>query len=302
MKNYKEMADSALNRIHEYEIKREKRKKVITQVSTVVGCVCIALILTVFLSQSDMFNDITLTAVQSSDIGETKENTSTSTTVPTTENALYTQTTPTEKQISKKNNSVTERTTKLITKTTKWAVPQIPVTTLNLEDWLSNDHVVWSDSGLKGSIDFATPIEKGSIAMTKELRDTLDAYGDHRFYAVMVSFESALPEDYLENIICDGKSITELEKKADSLLKSGKNEDAHKIYVEIKEAKREYLLNYIENFRDTFLKNGMRIFTESNGTTIDNMVFYCFASKISIENFKCKEDEAFYFTLASSFK
>ena len=44
MKTYKEMAESALKRIDEFETKQKKRKKTIKQVSFAVGCICVTVL------------------------------------------------------------------------------------------------------------------------------------------------------------------------------------------------------------------------------------------------------------------
>ncbi len=298
MKDYKEMADSALKRIDEYQTKQEKRRKILKKVSAITACLCVILIATIAVFRNDIFKEdlpISDGIVQKTDNDTTIKNT----TIKDTGNK---NTTKAEATSEKESVSADKNTTTFNNNvTTQYAKPGTPFIQMTLENLLKDERVIWSKDTLKG-IGFARKINKGSVAFTDELQNAIKKNGENQIYAVMVNFESSLPDDYLNEFKIDGKTATEVKNQADELLKKGENEESKKLYVKMNEAKEEYLRGYLTNFEETFNKNGMKIYVDDKSATIENMIFYSFATGKQLQNFACKDNEAFYFTLAVKFK
>ncbi len=304
MKNYKEMADSALKRISEYEAEQKRRKKIIKQTAIAVGSICVVLLVAVGLFKENLTNaglvtDSTKNTTENADNGMS----STEKTTKDTKDKTHKKTTKktknerTEKQSTVKNEA-TENPEVTLPTTMSSGEP----TFIMVENTGKGIGIIYADYDLKGTFNSVKPIEKGSIGLTQELRNAINDNGDERTYAVMVNFKYSLPDNYMDEIIIDGVSSSELKKQADVLMSEGKDEDAKRLYVKINDAKRAYLRGYIDTFEETFNKNGMEIYVEERGTTVDDMIFYTFATGDKINNFTCKESEAFCLTLAMRFK
>jgi len=315
MKTYKQMAESALKRINEYEVKQKRKKKTIMQMSLAVGGICVVLLVATGIFKEKLFDkeivttgintttktELNLTSDSKKTTVEPQSNTQKNSTENTAEEIIQTQETS-KKGTTLKTQQPSQKGTTLKTQQPSQKGTRAPTTAMPENTTSVSLGIITADSSLKGSLDFAKPIKKGSVGVTQELKNAVKENGDNRTYAVMVSFEYSLPDDYLSKIKIDGISANELKKRADALLSEGKNTEAKSLYVKINEAKREYLLGYIDNFEDTFSKNGMDIYVEERGTTVENMIFYTYATGEQINKFICKPTEAFYFTLSAKFK
>ena len=173
------------------------------------------------------------------------------------------------------------------------------LTTLSLSQWLGSDDVVWMNgSPTKGNISSGKIIEPGQVLIDDKLRNSFDSNNMDTIYAVMVDFTSMLND----NFVFEGKTISELSAEKDSLIDLGKMGDAKLIAQKISQAKEAYYFSMLEKFEEKFASMGLGIYHEERGCTIDNCIFYTFATQSQLEEFECTSTQAFIFYAAVRFK
>lgn len=205
------------------------------------------------------------------------------------------------------------------------------VSVRTLEEWLNDPAVVWSGESLKGDSDgFGESVPLGTAMISEKWLSELSESPDGAVYAVMVDFMSCIDETEMESWEYDGDTIGALKAEHSgyfydtgktmqvSYIKDGewyteyqpiyssKPEDADKIAdleQRIEKMTTAYYGMKIESFRDTFSANGLGVYDLSLDDGLnDNRCFYTFATREQLENFKCKENEAFFFMPAFRLK
>lgn len=191
---------------------------------------------------------------------------------------------------------------------------------INLENWLNNPYVIWGDTEIKGS-DSSEKIALGSILISDDLNNLMKSGNSNDVYAVMVDFSSSIDENELLNWEYNGNTISELQSEysklssftdetytyigsdgiehTEYLSSNDKKEEIKKIKQAINEIKAVYYDMKIQQFSDSFHKNGLEIY---KGGEEVNTIFYTFTNKTLLKEFVCKENEAFIFYPASYFK
>ena len=191
---------------------------------------------------------------------------------------------------------------------------------INIENWLNNPDVIWGDTEIKGS-DSSEKIALGSILISDDLNKLMKSGNSNDVYAVMVDFSSCIDENELLNLEYNGNTISELQSEysklssftdetytyigsdgiehTEYLSSNDKKEEIKKIKQAINEIKAVYYDMKIQQFSDSFHKNGLEIY---KGGEEVNTIFYTFTNKTLLKEFVCKENEAFIFYPASYFK
>lgn len=191
---------------------------------------------------------------------------------------------------------------------------------IDLENWLNNPDVIWSDTEIKGS-DSSEKIALGSILISDDLNKLMKSGNSNDVYAVMVDFSSCIDENELLNWEYNGNTISELQSEysklssftdetytyigsdgiehTEYLSSNDKKEEIKKIKQAINEIKAVYYDMKIQQFSASFHKNGLEIY---KGGEEVNTIFYTFTNKTLLKEFVCKENEAFIFYPASYFK
>ncbi|MBQ6943395.1 MAG: hypothetical protein IJN43_03595 [Ruminococcus sp.] len=191
---------------------------------------------------------------------------------------------------------------------------------IDLENWLNNPDVIWGDTEIKGS-DSSEKIALGSILISDDLNKLMKSGNLNDVYAVMVDFSSCIDENELLNWEYNGNTISELQSEysklssftdetytyigsdgiehTEYLSSNDKKEEIKKIKQAINEIKAVYYDMKIQQFSDSFHKNGLEIY---KGGEEVNTIFYTFTNKNLLKEFVCKENEAFIFYPASYFK
>ena len=191
---------------------------------------------------------------------------------------------------------------------------------INIENWLNNPDVIWGDTEIKGS-DSSEKIALGSILISDDLNKLMKSGNSNDVYAVMVDFSSCIDENELLNWEYNGNTISELQSEysklssftdetytyigsdgiehTEYLSSNDKKEEIKKIKQAINEIKAVYYDMKIQQFSDSFHKNGLEIY---KGGEEVNTIFYTFTNKTLLKEFVCKENEAFIFYPASYFK
>ena len=191
---------------------------------------------------------------------------------------------------------------------------------IDLENWLNNPDVIWGDTEIKGS-DSSEKIALGSILISDDLNKLMKSGNSNDVYAVMVDFSSCIDENELLNWEYNGNTISELQSEysklssftdetytyigsdgiehTEYLSSNDKKEEIKKIKQAINEIKAVYYDMKIQQFSDSFHKNGLEIY---KGGEEMNTIFYTFTNKTLLKEFVCKGNEAFIFYPASYFK
>lgn len=191
---------------------------------------------------------------------------------------------------------------------------------INIENWLNNPDVIWGDTEIKGS-DSSEKIALGSILISDDLNKLMKSGNSNDVYAVMVDFSSCIDENELLNWEYNGNTISELQSEysklssftdetytyigsdgielTEYLSSNDKKEEIKKIKQAINEIKAVYYDMKIQQFSDSFHKNGLEIY---KGGEELNTIFFTFTNKTLLKEFVCKENEAFIFYPASYFK
>lgn len=191
---------------------------------------------------------------------------------------------------------------------------------IDLENWLNNPDVIWGGTEFKGS-DSSEKIALGCILISDDLNKIMKSGNSNDVYAVMVDFSSCIDENELLNWEYNGNTISELQSEysklssftdetytyigsdgiehTEYLSSNDKREEIKKIKQAINEIKAVYYDMKIQQFSDSFHKNGLEIY---KGGEEVNTIFYTFTNKTLLKEFVCKENEAFIFYPASYFK
>lgn len=191
---------------------------------------------------------------------------------------------------------------------------------INIENWLNNPDVIWGDTEIKGG-DSSEKIALGSILISDDLNKLMKSGNLNDVYAVMVDFSSCIDENELLNWEYNGNTISELQSEysklssftdetytyigsdgiehTEYLSSNDKKEEIKKIKLAINEIKAVYYDMKIQQFSDSFHKNGLEIY---KGGGEVNTIFYTFTNKTLLKEFVCKGNEAFIFYPASYFK
>ena len=191
---------------------------------------------------------------------------------------------------------------------------------IDLKNWINNPDVIWGDTEIKGS-DSSEKIALGSILISDDLNKLMKSGNSNDVYAVMVDFSSCIDENELLNWEYNGNTISELQSEysklssftdetytyigsdgiehTEYLSSNDKKEEIKKIKQAINEIKAVYYDMKIQQFSESFHKNGLEIY---KGGEEVNTFFYTFTNKTLLKEFVCKENEAFIFYPASYFK
>ena len=199
-----------------------------------------------------------------------------------------------------------------------------------LEEWLNDPAVVWGEGSSKDAAGFDALGEQVPLgnAMISEKWLSESSYGT--VFAVMVDFSPCIDKAEMESWKFDGDTISALKTEHDSYffdtgetcevsyfkdgvlhteyepIYSSNPEDSDRIFEleqRIEELTSAYYGMKIESFRESFAENGLEVYVSSyNDSTVKNSCFYTFAAREQLENFKCKENEAFFFLPAFRFK
>lgn len=195
---------------------------------------------------------------------------------------------------------------------------------MSVDEWLENSNVVWSESDTKGYLN-SEYIPMGSIKISEKLSDLMQNNPDNAVYAVMVDFSSCIDENELLNWAYNGYTIADLKQQISEVTEYSENSYTYvdgygtehveyfltsesekqvaEIEVKINEIKSAYRDSKIQDFRNSFNDNGLEIYTDRiSGIQEENFCFYTFAEQKHLEEFKCKNNEAFIFYPANYFK
>lgn len=195
---------------------------------------------------------------------------------------------------------------------------------ISVDEWLNNPDVIWDETDTKGYLN-SEYISSGNTKISEKLSDLMQNNSDDAVYAVMVDFYSCTGEnellnwEYNDNTIADLKlqisEITEYSENSYTYIDSDGIEhveyfltsESEKKVMEmerrINEIKSAYHDAKLQEFRYTFHDNGLEIYADRiSGIQEKNFCFYTFATKKHLEEFKCKNNEAFIFYPANYFK
>lgn len=195
---------------------------------------------------------------------------------------------------------------------------------ISVDEWLENSDVIWSETDTKGYLN-SEYISSGNTKISEKLSDLMQNNSDDAVYAVMVDFYSCTDENELLNWEYNGNTIADLklqiseitEYSENSYTYVGSDDIEHIEYFltseseakvtemerKINEIKSAYRDAKIQEFRYTFHNNGLEIYADRiSGIQEENFCFYTFATKKHLEEFKCKNNEAFIFYPANYFK
>ncbi|MDE6519594.1 MAG: hypothetical protein K2K91_03915 [Ruminococcus sp.] len=195
---------------------------------------------------------------------------------------------------------------------------------ISVDEWLNNPDVIWGETDTKGYLN-SEYISPGNTKISEKLSDLMLNNSNDAVYALMVDFSSCIDENellnwkYNDNTIADLKlqisEITEYSENSYTYIDSDGIEqveyfltsESEKKVMEmerrINEIKSAYRDAKIQEFRYTFHDNGLEIYADRiSGIQEENLCFYTFATKKHLEEFKCKNNEAFIFYSANYFK
>lgn len=127
-----------------------------------------------------------------------------------------------------------------------------------LEEWLNDESVIWAENDLKGTGDTLT-FTSGTAVISPELLAVTEKYPEEEtVFAVIVYFSPSAHE----------------------------------------ETDTEYYPERLQDFKETFVQNGLGIYPCESGGTF----FYTFGTAAHFEEFVCSENEAFIFLPAGDFR
>lgn len=230
------------------------------------------------------------------------------------------------------NENTPPKTTTRNTETTQQSEPEPTMTSridnllnISLAEWLSRSDVVWGTQDYKGK-GISGKIPLGTTRISNQLQSLINKYSSDCVYAVMVDFSSCIDDSEMKQWEYNGNTIASLQDKLDILLSSSEesqtyiitdsegNEEISYLPVmpnkeEIAEIKQKmysirkaFLETKLQSFKDSFHRQGLEIYADTEGGVVDNLVFYTFATKAKLTNFFCKSSEAFVFLPAYEIK
>lgn len=190
----------------------------------------------------------------------------------------------------------------------------------SLDYWLNSDKVCWGTETVKGSPG-SEKLPLGTIKISPELESIMKGGNDDTVYAVLADFEPCIDKNEMENWEYNGDTIAGLTAERNKLYTDNgeisdyadsegeHNEPAYGIsdlekYDELTEriaaVWTAYYNTKLQEFRGTFIKNGMEIYSDPWAEKV--LCFYTFGVRSQIETFVCDESEAFIFYPAQRFK
>lgn len=194
------------------------------------------------------------------------------------------------------------------------------------EKWLNDPDVIWGDEQLKGDV-LSDPIPLGTFRISPALSDMMRKSKSGAVFAIMADLSPCIDNADMENWVYCGDTISSLKKELDKLyfdtglsytyidgtdgtehtepIRSSDPEDAGRIadlQNQIEAIRSAYFDMKISEFKDSFEKSGLEIYRTEDGSSAARHYFYTFASKAQLENFECKESEAFVFYPAQAIK
>lgn len=191
---------------------------------------------------------------------------------------------------------------------------------LALEYWLYSDRVIWGNDTVKGSLG-SEKLPPGTIKISPELESIMKGGNDDTVYAVLADLEPCIDKNEMENWEYNGDTIAVLTAERNKLYTDNgeisdyadsegeHSEPAYGIsdlekYDELTERITAVWSAYynmkLQEFRGTFIKNGMEIYSDPWAEKV--LCFYTFGVRSQIEAFVCDESEAFVFYPAQRFK
>lgn len=296
MKNYKDMAQQVLFRINEHQEKIRKRKQIAFRSAAAFSCCCFVALIGIGLWKSDWLGDpIPVTdppfSQTANHSGNHQDNSVTSQ-KDESEHTSSVAPNSSHSQNSSHSNSRTEEPS---------SQPSYQnLSAYTLSEWLAEPAVIWSSqTPQKGPLTTEEKAPLGTVQITEELKNKMKTGSEQSVYAVMVDFSSMIDLDQLD---CGGSSASELQAEAETLKAEGKNSEAKSLLSIVREAKIQFYHDSLKSFEKTFQQNGLGIYHEQYGTTLENMIFYTFATREKINQFQCSDTQAFVFDLAVRFK
>lgn len=195
---------------------------------------------------------------------------------------------------------------------------------ISVDEWLGNSDVIWDGTDTKGYLN-SEYIQLGNTKISDKLFDSMQNNPNNAVYAVMVDFSSCIDENELLNWEYSGDTIADLKLRISEATKYSDNSYTYvgsdgiehieyfltseseakvtEMELRISEIKSAYRDAKIQEFRYSFNNNGLEIYTNRiSGIQEENFCFYTFATQNHLEEFKCKNNEAFIFYPANYFK
>lgn len=200
------------------------------------------------------------------------------------------------------------------------------LSSFTFEEWLHNPDVIWGGEEVKGNI-ASESIPLGTVKISPTLSDLMKNGEDSDVFAVMVDFSPCINEVEMDNWEYNGDTILSLREELGKLFtdtgesytyvdgidgtehtethRSSNPEDSDKIAnlrTRIETVTSAYYDMKVREFKDSFERNGLGIYKTDKGGFAAEHYFYTFASKSRLEDFDCKESEAFVFYTATALK
>lgn len=195
---------------------------------------------------------------------------------------------------------------------------------ISVDEWLGNPNVIWDEADTKSYLN-SEYIQLGNTKISDKLSDLMQNDPDNAVYAVMVDFSSCIDENELLNWKYNGNTIADLKLRISEATKYSDNSYTYvgsdgiehieyfltseseakvaEIERKINEIKSAYRDAKIQEFRYSFNDNGLEVYANRiSGIQEENFCFYTFATQNHLEEFKCKNNEAFIFYPANYFK
>lgn len=195
---------------------------------------------------------------------------------------------------------------------------------VSVDEWLENPDVIWNGTDTKGYLN-SEYISLGNTKISEKLSDLMQNNSGNAVYAVMVDFSSCIDENELLNWEYNGDTIADLKLQISEATEYSENSYTYvgsdgiehieyfltpesekkvtEMELSINEIKSAYRNAKIQEFRNSFNNNGLEIYEDRlSGVQEENFCFYTFATKKHLEEFKCKNNEAFIFYPANYFK
>ncbi len=195
---------------------------------------------------------------------------------------------------------------------------------ISVDEWLENPDVIWSGTDTKGYLN-SEYIPSGNTKISEKLSDLMQNNSNNAVYAVMVDFSPCIDENELLNWEYNGDTIADLKLRISEATEYSENSYTYigsdgiehveyfltfesekkvtEMELRINEIKSAYRNAKIQEFRESFNDNGLEIYANMlSGVQEENFCFYTFATKKHLEEFKCKNNEAFIFYPANYFK
>lgn len=190
----------------------------------------------------------------------------------------------------------------------------------SLDYWMNSDKVCWGTETVKGAPG-SGKLPPGTVKISSELSGIINGENDDNVYAVLVDFEPCINKKEMDNWEYNGDTIAGLTAERNKLYvdngdnfdssdsEGEHNEPAYDIsdiekYNELTERIAEVWTAYynmkLQEFKATFIKNGMDIYSDPWAEKV--LCFYTFGVHSQLENFVCNESEAFILYPAQRFK